>query len=280
MSHFAALDLYPWWTLAVAGTLGLLTGTLLTSVIVRLPVMMAQTWEQDIAEYRNEAPPPHERFNLFRPAPHCPQCKHRLRWRDQAPVLSWAALRRRCRDCGARISTMYPVVEGVTALLFMACVLVYGWQAYTVLAWVFCAFCVALAAIDWRTQLLPDTLTLGLLWLGLLVNVWADRVALADAVLGAAAGYAVLWSVYWVYRLLTGKEGMGHGDFKLFAALGAWFGWQALPWMMTMAAVAGVFVGGGLMLKKGKRLDEVLPFGPYLAASGCVQLLFGLQGGL
>lgn len=278
MRFLATLDPLSGWALIVVGVLGLLVGSGLTRVIARLPQMMAHAWEADIADYRQETPPPPPRFHLGFPADHCLVCRQPLRLAEQLPLWSWFRQKGRCRACDAPISPMYPVVEGLTALLFVACVGVYGWQSYTLWAWVFCGVCVVLAGIDARTQLLPDTLTLGLLWLGLLVNLGSERVALADAVLGAVAGYLVLWTVYWSYRLLTGKEGMGQGDFKLFAALGAWFGWQALPWMMTLAAVAGVVIGGGVMLKKRRSLQEAMPFGPFLAASGCVQLLWGFPG--
>lgn len=263
------------------GLLGLLVGSFLNVVIHRLPKMMERQWARECAELQapegTEAPAsPQERYNLMVPRSACPHCGHAIRWFENIPVLSYAVLRGRCSACKAPISARYPAVELVTGLLFAWC----GWQwGASVQALLWCGFAaaiVALAAIDWDTTLLPDDITLPLLWAGLCASAltWSG-VPLHDAVWGAVGGYLSLWLVYWAFKLLTGKEGMGYGDFKLFAALGAWFGWQALVPIILMSSVIGAVVGIGIKLIGQLREGGYVPFGPFLALAGLTAMVFG-----
>ena len=270
---------------ALVGVLGLLIGSFLNVVIHRLPRMMERQWAVECAQYAQDSDmlkpakqdmPAPETFNLWTPRSRCPACGHAVRWFENIPVLSYLGLRGRCSGCGTRISARYPLVELATAGLFYACAMRWGWSLAT-LAWCgFSAALVALALIDWDTTLLPDDITLPLLWAGLLAAVlhWT-QVQPVDAVLGAAAGYISLWAVYWGFKLATGKEGMGYGDFKLFAALGAWFGWQALVPIILMASVIGAIVGIGMKLASNLREGKYVPFGPFLAGGGLAAMLWG-----
>jgi leader peptidase (prepilin peptidase)/N-methyltransferase len=267
----------------LVGVLGLLIGSFLNVVIHRLPRMMERQWAEECAQYAQDAglpaqggAAPAEPFNLLTPRSRCPSCGHEVRWYENIPVLSYLALRGRCSGCGTRISVRYPLVELASAALFYACALRWGWS-FTTLAWCgFCAALVAAALIDWDTTLLPDDITLPLLWAGLLASVlrWID-VQPVDAVIGAAAGYVSLWLVYWGFKLATGKEGMGYGDFKLFAALGAWFGWQALVPIVLMASVIGALVGIAMKFASSLREGKYVPFGPFLAGGGLAAMLWG-----
>lgn len=271
---------------ALVGVLGLLIGSFLNVVIHRLPRMMERQWAAECAQYAQDSgllaqggaatTPAAEPFNLLTPRSRCPSCGHEVRWYENIPVLSYLALRGRCSGCGTRISARYPLVELATAALFYACAMRWGWSMAT-LAWCgFSAALVALALIDWDTTLLPDDITLPLLWAGLLAAAlrWT-AVPPVDAVIGAAAGYMSLWLVYWGFKLATGKEGMGYGDFKLFAALGAWFGWQALVPIILMASVIGAIVGIGMKLASNLREGKYVPFGPFLAGGGIAAMLWG-----
>ncbi len=273
----------PFADAVLVGVLGLLIGSFLNVVIHRLPRMMERQWAAECAQYAQDAglpaqggAAPAEPFNLLTPRSRCPSCGHEVRWYENIPVLSYLALRGRCSGCGTRIGVRYPLVELASAALFHACALRWGWS-FTTLAWCgFCAALVALALIDWDTTLLPDDITLPLLWAGLLASVlrWID-VQPVDAVIGAAAGYVSLWLVYWGFRLATGKEGMGYGDFKLFAALGAWFGWQALVPIVLMASVIGALVGIAMKFASSLREGKYVPFGPFLAGGGLAAMLWG-----
>ncbi|MDM0031689.1 A24 family peptidase [Variovorax sp. J22P271] len=264
---------------ALAGVLGLLIGSFLNVVIYRLPKMLERQWAAECASLADgdaAAAPALEPFNLMVPHSRCQQCGHVIRWYENIPVLSYLALRGRCSSCKTPIGLRYPVVELLTGALFAWCV----WRMpgqYGALAWcAFAAALLALALIDWDTTLLPDDITLPLLWGGLLASIAGfTGVPLAQAVWGAVAGYLSLWAIYWLFKLTTGKEGMGYGDFKLFAAFGAWFGWQALVPIILMASVIGVVVG--LALKFSSRLREggYVPFGPFLAAAGFTAMIFG-----
>lgn len=263
------------------GLLGLLLGSFLNVVIHRLPRMMERQWARECAEM--QAPDgadvpvtPESRYNLMVPRSACPHCGHAIRWFENIPVLSYVALRGRCSACKAPISARYPGVELFTGLLFAWC----GWQwGASVQALLWCGFAaaiVALAAIDWDTTLLPDDITLPLLWVGLCGSALAwTGVPLRDAVWGAVGGYLSLWLVYWAFKLLTGKEGMGYGDFKLFAALGAWFGWQALVPIILMSSVIGAVVGIAIKLFGQLREGGYVPFGPFLALAGLTAMIFG-----
>ncbi len=262
---------------AFAGVLGLLIGSFLNVVIYRLPKMLERQWAAECAEVDGTAPEaPVEAFNLMVPHSRCQQCGHAIRWYENVPVLSYVFLRGRCASCKTKISLRYPIVELVTGLLFAWCV----WRMpgqWAALAWCgFSAALLTLALIDWDTTLLPDDITLPLLWAGLLAAILGfTGVSLTNAVLGAIAGYLSLWGIYWLFKLTTGKEGMGYGDFKLFAAFGAWFGWQALVPIILMASVIGVVVGLALKFNNGLREGGYVPFGPFLAGAGFTAMLFG-----
>ncbi|MDP2264517.1 MAG: A24 family peptidase [Hydrogenophaga sp.] len=268
---------------ALLGLLGLLVGSFLNVVIHRLPKMMELRWAAECAELSaasggDACPAPTEqaRFNLMVPRSRCPHCGEAIHWYQNIPLLSYALLRGKCRHCAAPISLRYPAVEAVSAALFAWCGWTFGlgWEA---LAWSgFAAAVLALACIDWDTTLLPDDITLPLLWAGLsAAALGLTGTALADAVWGAVAGYLSLWLVYWAFKLLTGKEGMGYGDFKLLAAFGAWFGWQALIPVILMASVIGAVVGIGIKLKGQLREGGYVPFGPFLAMAGLTAMVFG-----
>ncbi len=267
----------------IAGVFGLLLGSFLNVVIYRLPKMMELQWAHECAELT--APPVQtatqnpEKFNLMTPRSRCSQCGHVLGWYENIPVFSYLFLRGKCSACGTRYGLRYPVVEAVTGSLFAFCVWRWGWS-FTALAWCgFSAALLALALIDWDTTLLPDDITLPLLWAGLIVSAlqWNLAVSLPMALWGAVAGYLSLWAVYWAFKLVTGKEGMGYGDFKLFAALGAWFGWPALVPMILMASVIGAVIGIALKFTSGLREGGYIPFGPFLAGAGFTAMFFGPQ---
>jgi len=259
---------------ALALVLGLLVGSFLNVVIYRLPRMMEADWQQQAAELRGEAPAAAERFNLVTPRSRCPHCGTPIAPWHNVPVLGWLILRGRCAHCGASIPVRYPLVEALTGLLAAAAALQFGATAAGAGALVLTFFLIALTFIDLDTQLLPDDLTLPLLWIGLAFNLWGTFAPIADAVVGAMAGYGILWSVYWLFKLVTGKEGMGYGDFKLLAALGAWFGWQALPSIILLASVVGATVGIAMMVLARHRREVPIPFGPYLAGAGLLALYF------
>lgn len=261
----------------VAGILGLLVGSFLNVVIHRLPVMMQRESDNYVAAESGKELPHTERYNLVVPRSACPHCGHRISALENVPVISWLVLGGKCRACKAPISARYPVIEALTALLsgWLVWQFGFGWTGLATL--VFAWLLIAMTFIDADTQLLPDDLTYPLLWLGLLFNLKDGFVPLQDAVIGAAAGYLVLWSVYWAFKLLTGKEGMGYGDFKLLAALGAWLGWQMLPAIILLSSVVGAVVGITLILFFKHGRSKPIPFGPYLAGAGLLALVFGPQ---
>ena len=265
---------------ALLGLLGLLLGSFLNVVIHRLPKMMEQQWARECAELQGQEAVAQEpaRYNLLVPRSACPHCGHLIRWYENIPVVSYLALRGRCSQCGKGIGLRYPAVELATGALFAWA----GWRwglSATGLAWCgFAAAVLALACIDWDTTLLPDDITLPLLWAGLVASASGVLpLPLADALWGAVAGYLSLWLIYWAFKLLTGKEGMGYGDFKLFAAFGAWFGWQALVPIILMASVIGAVVGIGIKLVGRLREGGYVPFGPFLALGGLTAMVFGPQ---
>jgi len=267
-----------WVPVLAAGFFGLLIGSFLNVVIYRLPKMLEREWAAGCAELSGQAPPEQERFNLLVPRSRCQQCGHQIRWYENIPVLSYLALRGRCSACGTAISIRYPMVELVTGLLFAWCVWRWGPNLSGGMWCLFAAMLVAMTLIDWDTTLLPDVLTLPLLWAGLIAaDLRWIPVPLSDAVWGAVAGYMSLWLVYWAFKLATGKEGMGFGDFKLFAALGAWFGWQALVPIILMASVIGAVVGIVMKLNSSLREGGQIPFGPFLAMAGVTAMVFGPQ---
>ena len=265
-----------WLDSSFFGALGLLIGSFLNVVIYRLPKMMERQWIAECAEMNGKAVEPVETFNLMVPRSKCPHCGHQIRWYENIPVLSYLALLGKCSACKAPISLRYPGVEITTGLLFFAAVWQWG-ASPTGFAWcVFSAILLALALIDWDTTLLPDDLTLPLLWMGLIAAAmqWTPT-SLQSSLWGAVAGYLSLWAVYWLFKIVTGKEGMGYGDFKLLAALGAWFGWQALIPITLISSVLGAIVGIAMKFTTGLREGGYIPFGPFLAGAGFAALLWG-----
>jgi leader peptidase (prepilin peptidase)/N-methyltransferase len=275
MGFLSLMSESPAFAVATAAVLGLIVGSFLNVVIHRVPKMMEHDWHLQAAELRGEAAPELPRLNLVTPRSRCPSCGHQLSALENVPVLSWLFLRGRCSSCGTAIPARYPLVEALSAVLCAVAVWRFGPTAAGAGAMLLTFFLVVLAFIDLDTQLLPDDMTLPLLWLGLLFNLWGVYAPLQDAVVGAMAGYLLLWSVYWLFRLATGKEGMGYGDFKLLAALGAWFGWQALPAIILLASVVGAAVGIALIVFRRHGREVPIPFGPYLAGAGLLALYLG-----
>lgn len=269
------LDLPLYLLLPLAACLGLCLGSFLNVVIVRLPVMLMLGWRADAREALELPGETPARFNLATPRSLCPRCETPIAWHDNLPVVGWLKRRGRCASCDAPISPQYPLVELAGAALTLAIAALFGpsWQGLFVLG--ACLSLLALAVIDLRTQLLPDIITLPLLWAGLLYQLLFQPLLLPGAVIGAMAGYLTLWSFYWAFKLMTGKEGMGYGDFKLMAALGAWLGWQALPLVLILSAGIGAVIGILMQLTLPRLRGAPLPFGPYLALAGWVALLGG-----
>lgn len=266
-----------WAFLLVCGALGLIVGSFLNVVIYRLPVMMQREWESECREMLGQEQPDEtpEPFNLSRPRSRCPHCGHAITALENIPVISYLFLQGRCSGCQAKISPRYPLVEAVTGILSLVVALHFGfgWQAVAaiLLTWVL----ITLSLIDFDVQLLPDSITLPFLWLGLLLSLNGLFTDLHSAVIGAAAGYLSLWSVYQLFKMVTGKEGMGYGDFKLLALFGAWLGWQYLPQIVLISALVGAVIGVGMIITLGRDRNIPIPFGPYLAIAGWIALLWG-----
>jgi leader peptidase (prepilin peptidase)/N-methyltransferase len=254
--------------------LGLVVGSFLNVVIHRLPKMMEAQWAQDFADYRDEPAPDEVPLSLAYPGSQCPHCNTNIKAWQNIPVVSYALLRGRCASCEAPISIRYPLVEMVTALLWVICGLTFGISNALAGALLLTAVLIALTAIDLDLQLLPDSLTLPLLWVGLLINMTGTFTSLESALLGAVFGYLSLWSVYWLFKIITGKEGMGYGDFKLLAALGAWLGLAALPTIVLLSSLVGATLGLTLILTGQQTRETPMPFGPFLAGAGLIHLLY------
>ena len=263
--------------MATALVVGLCIGSFLNVVIYRLPKIMEREWHEECAALRGETAPEAEPLSLARPRSRCPACGHQISAAENIPVLSWLLLRGRCSACKARISARYPLVELTAGLTAAFSAWHFGPGLAALGAMVFVWVMLAAILIDADTQLLPDALTLPLLWLGLLLNLAATYTDLRAAVIGAAAGYLVLWSVYWLFKLATGKEGMGFGDFKLLAAIGAWLGWSALPVVILLSSVGGSIVGISLIVFARHGREVPIPFGPYLGTAGIIALFWGRQ---
>jgi len=259
----------------IAGLFGLLIGSFLNVVIYRVPKMMQREFDNYVAEQNSQELPHKDAFNLMVPRSACPHCGHQINAIENIPVLSFLALRGSCANCKAPISARYPLVEMLSAGISFGLVWHFGSGMAGLSSLVFAYFLIALALIDFDTQLLPDDLTLPLLWCGLIVNTQQVFCPLNDAVLGAAAGYLLLWLVYWAFKFATGKEGMGYGDFKLLAAMGAWFGWTVLPATILLSSIAGAIIGISLIFLTKRGRDVPMPFGPYLAIAGLIMLPFG-----
>lgn len=267
----------PWLYLSLIFLFSLMIGSFLNVVIHRLPIMLERDWQAEYHSYFDNEPAavPTAPYNLMVPRSCCPHCDHPIGALENIPLLSWLWLKGRCRACKTPISARYPLVELLTALLSVAvaATLPPGWGTLAALALTWTL--VALTFIDLDKMLLPDQLTLPLLWAGLLFSLLGGFASLADAVIGAMVGYLVLWTLYWAFKLLTGKEGMGYGDFKLLAALGAWLGWQALPIVLLLSSLVGAVIGIGLILLRNHHQGKPIPFGPYLAIAGWIALLWG-----
>lgn len=273
-----AFNQYPVLAGGVVLAVGLIIGSFLNVVIYRVPLMLESQWRRDcceLLEIDKEQTDQKETFNLAFPNSHCPNCEAAIAPWQNIPVISYLLLKGRCANCHTRISTRYPAVELATGLLSLG---VYGHFGFTLalfgallLLWIL----IVLTLIDFDTQLLPDNLTLPLLWLGLVFNLFSVFSPIRDAVLGAILGYLILWSVYWLFLLATGKHGMGHGDFKLLAALGAWLGWQYVPLIILLSSLVGAVFGSLLLLLDKSRRGKPMPFGPYLAGAGLIALIWG-----
>ncbi len=263
-----------WYLLVVVLIFGLCIGSFLNVVIYRLPKMMEQAWKREAesfladAQGRDIVESTEPKITLSSPASSCRQCGHQIRWYENIPLVSWLVLRGKCSACGTSIGARYPMVELLHGLLWTAIAWRYGITPLAIGYALLATALVTLFWIDWDTQLLPDDITLPLLWAGLLFNIFVPHVRLADAVIGAMAGYLVLWGVYHLFRLATGNEGMGYGDFKLLAALGAWFGWMAIPPFLLASSLTGARFGGALMLTGKLQKGQAFAFGPFLALVG------------
>jgi leader peptidase (prepilin peptidase)/N-methyltransferase len=256
---------------------GLAVGSFLNVVIHRLPKILERQWQRECAELRGESVPELARYNLVLPPSTCPQCSHRIRAWENVPVLSYLALRGRCSACGAGISLRYPAVEVLSAVASAYVAWHFGWSFAALAAALFVWAMIALAFIDLDTFFLPDCITVPLVWAGLIAHLLGTfpQITLAQGVIGAIAGYLALWSVFWLFKLATGKEGMGYGDFKLLAAIGAWLGWKALPLVILLSSFVGAMAGVGLMLLRRQGRDVPIPFGPYLVVAGVIALFWG-----
>lgn len=277
MNYLALLRESPAWLDATVGMLGLCVGSFLNVVIHRLPRMMEAQWRAECAALEGREPPQEPVLNLSQPRSRCPSCGTPITALQNIPVVSWIALRGKCASCKAPISVRYPAVEVAAGALAVLLAWRFGYSAALAAALVYGWALLALTFIDFDTQLLPDDITLPLLWLGLIANSFGIYTDLRSAVLGAAAGYLVLWAVYWAFRLLAKKEGMGYGDFKLLAAIGAWTGWQVLPAVILVAAGLGAVLGSITLWLAKKGRETPIPFGPYLALGGVVGLLWGRE---
>ncbi|HDS1734843.1 A24 family peptidase [Pseudomonas sp. BP8] len=275
MNVWTFLAAQPVYFLAAATLLGLLVGSFLNVLVHRLPIMLERQWQREAQEVLELPSVEHERFDLSLPASHCPHCAHRIRAWENIPLLSYLFLRGRCSACKVAISPRYPLVELASAVLSLVVAWHFGpgLQALCALLLTWCLL--ALSLIDSEHQLLPDVLVLPMVWAGLIVNAFAVYVPLNEALWGAVIGYLSLWTVYWVFKLVTGKEGMGYGDFKLLALIGAWGGWQVLPVTLVLSSVVGAVIGLCLLRLRNASLATAIPFGPYLAIAGWIAVLWG-----
>ncbi|HEY0842545.1 A24 family peptidase [Methylotenera sp.] len=261
--------------IALSTLIGMMVGSFLNVVIHRLPKMMEQEWHNNCLELQGKEIPPATKYNLCHPRSACPHCGHHISALENIPIISYLALKGRCKGCKTPISMRYPLIEALTGTLIGAISWKFGYSSITLMAWIFALALIALTFIDFDTQLLPDDITLPLLWLGILFNLNTGLTDLKSAVIGAMAGYLVLWSVYWLFKLIRGKEGMGYGDFKLLAAIGAWFGWQLLPAVVLLSSTLGAIIGIALIVVTNRGKEVPMPFGPFLAIGGIAALFFG-----
>lgn len=279
MDHiFALLEAYPALFTACIFVFSLMVGSFLNVVIYRLPVMMERGWKSECRELLEQAgEQENERFNLIVPRSRCPHCGHLIGALENIPLLSYLLQKGRCKHCEGSIPARYPVIELTTAILSAVVAFKFGFGAEALFGILLTWALIALTGIDIDHQLLPDSITMPFLWLGILLSFWNVYVDLPTSVTGAMAGYLSLWSIYWLFKLATGKEGMGYGDFKLLALLGAWFGWQFLPTIILLSSIVGAVVGISLILFRRHERSVPIPFGPYLAAAGWIAMLWGEQ---
>lgn len=275
MSFIAILQDTPSFFISFITIIGLMVGSFLNVVIYRLPEMMKRNWLQQCAELHGKAIETLPTFNLITPRSACPHCGHKITALENIPIISYLALRGRCSQCQARISPRYPIVEAVTALMSGFVAWHFGYSLITIAVLIFVWSLIALAVIDLNTQLLPDDITLPLLWLGVLVNMNDGFTDIHSAIIGVMAGYLSLWSIYWCFKLITGKEGMGYGDFKLLAAIGAWLGWSMLPIVILFSSLVGAIAGVGLIIAAKLKKNIPIPFGPYLVGGALIALFWG-----
>ena len=287
MNHFQLLQDSPLLFLGMVFLFGLIVGSFLIVVVLRVPIMLHRQWQSDCLEYLTEHHPHHLKtgeppsasapYNLLTPASRCPQCGHAIRAWENVPVISYLLLRGRCSNCHTPIALRYPVIELASGLLAAVTAWQFGVTPLAAFAVLLTWALIVLTMIDYDHFYLPDNIVLPLLWLGLLLNSQGLFTDIYSALFGAMAGYLTLWSVYQLFKLVTGKEGMGYGDFKLLAMLGAWLGWQMLPAIILLSSLVGAVVGVGLILFRQHQAGKPIPFGPYLAAAGWIALLWGPQ---
>ncbi|MDP1766050.1 MAG: A24 family peptidase [Methylotenera sp.] len=256
---------------------GLMVGSFLNVVIHRLPKMMEREWHNNCLELQGKDLPETSKYTLAHPRSTCPNCGHKITALENIPVISYLFLKGKCSGCKSAISIRYPLIEALTGILIGLVSWKFGYSSISIFAWLFTFALISLTFIDFDTQLLPDDITLPLLWLGLLFNLNYGFTDLKSAVIGAIAGYVILWSIYWAFKLATGKEGMGYGDFKLLAAIGAWFGWQLLPAVILLSSVLGAVIGISLIVLTKRGREIPMPFGPFLAIGGIAALFLGPQ---
>ena len=262
----------------ITSLLGLVFGSFLNVVIHRLPIMMEMSWRDQCASLNgSDKPTKTTKYNLITPRSACPNCQKPIAAWHNIPIISFLILGGKCKDCKASISWRYPAVELISTCLVGLVAYKFGFSLNTFAASAFVLALMSLTFIDLDTQLLPDDITLPLLWLGLFFNLNGSFTDIQSAVVGVVAGYLILWSLYWLFKIITGKEGMGYGDFKMLAAIGAWLGWGMLPLVILLSSIAGSIIGIGLMLFAKKGINTAIPFGPYLALGGIVALFFGTQ---
>jgi leader peptidase (prepilin peptidase)/N-methyltransferase len=277
MSFITLLQTNSVFFISLCTTIGLVAGSFLNVIIFRLPKMMEREWNKQCSELRGETTKPLPTLNLIKPCSECPHCKHKITALESIPIISYLALRGRCSQCNTSISLRYPIMEALTGIMSGFIAWHFGYGFITVAALIFVWSMIALAFIDLDTQLLPDEVTLPLLWIGLLINLGNSFTDISSAVIGAASGYIFLWLIYWCFKIATGKEGMGYGDFKLLAVIGAWFGWKMLPLVILFSSLAAAVIGIVLIIVAKNKRDAPFPFGPYLVGSGLVALFWGDQ---
>lgn len=277
MEFFGELTSLNVWVTIFGIALGLIVGSFLNVVIGRYPVMMQRQWQAECSQLHEAVRAPEDTFNLITPNSHCPKCTAPIKWYDNIPVISWLVLRAKCRSCGSGISVRYPLIELLTGIVFALMVWNLGFN-FTTFVYLFLAcLLISMFFIDVDHMLLPDLMTYLMLWTGLGFAVYSGHIPLQDAVIGAIAGYLALWSVYWAFKLVTGKEGMGYGDFKLLAAFGAWHGYQMLPVTIIAAAGSGAVIGIAWQFIHRNKQGQPIPFGPFLICGGVISMLWGEQ---